>query len=137
MQFFPNYRITLTWHLTMSHIDWVTRQNKLEIPRDKDEVNKREIREYDGRAHVDVCSWGGGGGEEELQGTTVETFSQDDASSKQTCFLCLYYMLSSGGFAAHAFRPSRRVSSILETLCRECALFKLRQPVDLCHTLRQ
>ncbi len=31
----------------MSHIHWVTRQNKLEIPRDKDEVNKREIR----RAH--------------------------------------------------------------------------------------
>ena len=27
----------------------VTRQNKLETTRDKDEVNKREIREYDGR----------------------------------------------------------------------------------------
>ena len=35
----------------MSHIHWVARQNKLEIPRDKDEVNKREIRECDGRAH--------------------------------------------------------------------------------------
>ena len=35
----------------MSHIHWDTRQNKLEIPTDKDEVNKREIREYDGRAH--------------------------------------------------------------------------------------
>jgi hypothetical protein len=35
----------------MSHIHWVTRQNKLEIPRDKDEVNKREIYECDGRAH--------------------------------------------------------------------------------------
>jgi hypothetical protein len=35
----------------MSHIHWVARQNKLEIPRDKDEVNKREIHEYDGRAH--------------------------------------------------------------------------------------
>jgi len=34
----------------MSHIHWVERQNKLEIPRDKDEVNKREIRESDGRA---------------------------------------------------------------------------------------
>ncbi len=32
---------------------------------------------------VDVFSWGGGGGEEELQDTTPETFSQDDASSKQ------------------------------------------------------
>ena len=35
----------------MSHMQWVARQNKLEIPRDKDEVNKREIREYDGRTH--------------------------------------------------------------------------------------
>jgi len=35
----------------MSHIHWVERQNKLEIPRDKDEVNKREIRESDGRPH--------------------------------------------------------------------------------------
>ena len=29
----------------MSYIHWVARQNKLEIPRDKDEVNKREIHE--------------------------------------------------------------------------------------------
>jgi hypothetical protein len=35
----------------MSHIHWVTRQNKLEILIDKDEVNKRKIREYDGRTH--------------------------------------------------------------------------------------
>jgi hypothetical protein len=35
----------------MSHIHWVARQHKLEIPRDKDEVNKREIHECDGRAH--------------------------------------------------------------------------------------
>ncbi len=35
----------------MSHIHWVTRQNKLEIPRDKDEVNKREIHECDDRAY--------------------------------------------------------------------------------------
>jgi hypothetical protein len=35
----------------MPHIHWATRQNKLEIPIDKDEVNKREIRECDGRAH--------------------------------------------------------------------------------------
>jgi hypothetical protein len=35
----------------MSHIHWVARQNKLEIPRDKDEVNKREIHECDGRTH--------------------------------------------------------------------------------------
>ena len=35
----------------MSHIHWVGRQNNLEIPRDKDEVNKREIHERDGRVH--------------------------------------------------------------------------------------
>ena len=35
----------------MTHIHWVARQNKLEIPRDKDEVNKREIHECDGRVH--------------------------------------------------------------------------------------
>ena len=35
----------------MSHIHWVVRQNKLEIPRDNDEVNKGEIHEYDGRSH--------------------------------------------------------------------------------------
>jgi hypothetical protein len=35
----------------MSHIHCVTRQNKLEIPRYKDEVNKREIHECNGRAH--------------------------------------------------------------------------------------
>jgi hypothetical protein len=35
----------------MPHIHWVARQNKLEILRDKDEVNEREIHECDGRAH--------------------------------------------------------------------------------------
>ncbi len=35
----------------MPHIHLVARQNKLEIPRDEDEVNKREIHECDGRAH--------------------------------------------------------------------------------------
>ncbi len=35
----------------MPHIHWVARQNKLEIPRNKDEVKQREIRESDGQAH--------------------------------------------------------------------------------------
>ncbi len=35
----------------MSHMHWVARQNKLEIPRDKDEVNKWEIHKCDGREH--------------------------------------------------------------------------------------
>jgi hypothetical protein len=35
----------------MSHIHWVVRQNKQDIPRDKDEVNNREINEVDGWVH--------------------------------------------------------------------------------------
>ena len=33
----------------MPHIHWVARQNKLETPKEKDEVNKREVHECDGR----------------------------------------------------------------------------------------
>jgi hypothetical protein len=33
----------------MSHIHWVARQNKLETPKEKDEVNKREVYECDVR----------------------------------------------------------------------------------------
>ena len=35
----------------MPHLHWVTRQNKLEIPNDKDEVNTREIHKCDGQVH--------------------------------------------------------------------------------------
>jgi hypothetical protein len=53
-------------------------------------------------------SGGGGGGEEKLQGTTAETFSQDDASSKQPC-LCYILCISHLGFSLqYVFRPSRR-----------------------------
>jgi hypothetical protein len=31
----------------MPHIHWFERQNKLEIPKEKDEVNKREVHECD------------------------------------------------------------------------------------------
>ncbi len=33
----------------MTHLHWVTRQNKLEIPNDKDEVYTREIHKGDGQ----------------------------------------------------------------------------------------
>ena len=33
----------------MPRIHWVARQNKLETPKEIDEVNKREVHEYDGR----------------------------------------------------------------------------------------
>ncbi len=35
----------------MSHIHWVPRQNKLEIPNDEEEVNIREIYKCDGQTH--------------------------------------------------------------------------------------
>jgi hypothetical protein len=35
----------------MSHIHWVARQNKLEIPNDEEEVNTREIHKCDWQAH--------------------------------------------------------------------------------------
>jgi hypothetical protein len=35
----------------MSHIHWVARQNKLETPKEKHEVNKREVHECDVRTH--------------------------------------------------------------------------------------
>ena len=35
----------------MPHIHWVARQNKLETPKEKDEVNKQAVHECDGRTH--------------------------------------------------------------------------------------
>ncbi len=35
----------------MSHIHWVTLQNKLEIPNDEEEVNTWEIQQFDGQTH--------------------------------------------------------------------------------------
>ncbi len=41
---------TKSWGIYIPHIHWVARQNKLETPKQKDEVNKREVHECDGRA---------------------------------------------------------------------------------------
>ncbi len=35
----------------MTRIHWVSRQNKLEIPNDEEEVNTREIHKCDGQVH--------------------------------------------------------------------------------------
>jgi hypothetical protein len=35
----------------MSHMHWVARQNKLELPNDEEEVNTRDIHKCDGQAH--------------------------------------------------------------------------------------
>ena len=43
---------------------------------------------------------GEGEGKRNSRARNAETFSQDDPSSKQTCVYVIYYMLSSGGFAA-------------------------------------
>ena len=43
---------------------------------------------------------GAGEGKRNSRARNAETFSQDDASSKQSCVYVIYYMLSSGGFAA-------------------------------------
>jgi hypothetical protein len=48
----PRYygvRSILETETKVPHIHWVERQNKLEIPKEKDEVNKREVHECDVR----------------------------------------------------------------------------------------
>ncbi len=35
----------------MTHMHWVERQNKLELPNDEEEVNTRDIHKCDGQAH--------------------------------------------------------------------------------------
>ena len=62
----------------MTHIHWVARQNKLETPKEKDEVNKGEVQEYDGlhlRPGPDLQVWG-------LIKTPGEVGSQDRVSRK-------------------------------------------------------
>ena len=48
----------------MPRIHWVTRQNKLETPKEKDEVRKREVHECDGKlcagiytSHIHCVAW--------------------------------------------------------------------------------
>jgi hypothetical protein len=73
-------------------------------------------------------SGGGGGGEEELQGTTAETFSQDDASSKQPCLCYILYIAQWFFSLQHVFRPSRRGSSILDCPGQTRLLFDFDSP---------
>ena len=68
---------------------------------------------------------GAGEGKRNSRARAVETFSQDDASSKQPWVYVIYYILSSGGFAAACARQSRTVTPILDTLDRHvrCSSF--------------
>jgi hypothetical protein len=80
-------------------------------------------------------SRGGGGGEEELQDTTDETFSQDDASSKQPC-LCYILYISQWGFRCPCLQAiTKGVHDPRLTWTDTCAV-RLRQPVDLVHALK-
>jgi hypothetical protein len=79
-------------------------------------------------------SLGGGGRKRKCQGM----FSRVGrwTTRKQSRFV-IYYMLNSGGLSfQHVLRSSRRGSSILDVLDSARVLFKLRQPVDLFHTLK-
>ena len=59
----------------------------------------------------------------------------DDASSKQPC-LCLYYILSSGSFAAVMRKVIANSGPDPRCPGQTRALFGLRQPVDRVHTLK-
>jgi len=71
-----------------------------------------------------VFSWGGGGGEEETPGHgLLSRFSQDDASLRTALFFyVIYYILSSGSFAAPSFRASRKVPSTSTPWADMCAV---------------
>ena len=75
-------------------------------------------------------SGGDARGEEELQGTTAETFSQDDASSKQP-FYVIYYLLRSGFFRCNMSSDHReggpRSSITLDRHVR-CSVSTTRRP---------
>jgi hypothetical protein len=76
------------------------------------------------------------GGEEELQDTTAETFSQDDASSKQPC-LCYILYISQLGFRCRACLQAITKGVLDPRLAwADTCDVRLRQPVDLVHTLK-
>ena len=82
-------------------------------------------------------SWGGGGGEEETPGHGLLSrfFAGRRESPNSPFFYVIYYILSSGSFAASSFRASRKVPST-STPWADVSLFKCRQLDDLFHTLK-
>ena len=73
----------------------------------------------------------GGAGEGKLnsRARAVETFSQDDTSSKQPWVYVIYYMLSSGGFTAACLQTIAK--GVLDPRCpgQTRTLFGPQQPV--------
>ena len=66
---------------------------------------------------------GVGEGKRNSRARNAETFSQDDASSKQPCFMLYIIYCAVGVSLQHVFRPSRRGSSILDCPGQTRALF--------------
>ena len=72
---------------------------------------------------------GVGEGKRNSSARAVETFSQDDTSSKQPWVYVIYYMLSSGGFSE--VRLQTNVKGVLDPRCpgQTRTLFGPQQPV--------
>ena len=69
-------------------------------------------------------SWGGGGGEEETPGHGLLSrfFAGRRESPNSPFFYVIYYILSSGSFAASSFRASRKVPSTSTPWADMCAV---------------
>ena len=78
----------------------------------------------------------GGGGKRDSRARAVETFSQDDASSKQPWVYVIYYMLSSGGFAAACLQAITKGVLDPRVPWADTVAVRLRQSVDLVHALK-
>jgi hypothetical protein len=74
---------------------------------------------------------GEGEGKRNSRVRLAERLSQDGRAPNSPVYV-IYYLLSSGGFAAHVFRPSRKgAPRSSDTLGRRVRCFRSRHPVDL------
>ena len=80
---------------------------------------------------------GRGRGNGGVRASTAESFSQDDTRFQTVPFFyVIYYILHSGGFRCSMLQAIAKSALDLDALGRLVALFELRQPVDLFHTLK-
>ena len=80
---------------------------------------------------------GRGRGRGSARASTAESFSQDDARFQTAPFFyVIYYILHSGGFHCSMLQAIAKSALDLDALGRHVAMFGLRQPVDLFHTLK-
>ena len=105
-------------------------------------VNALVMRKSDGRAFWVGCGWfffwEGRGGEEKESGhvSRVGFRWTTRAIKRPQLFMYIYYILSSGNFAAACFRPSRTVPPNPRGPGQTRALFGFRHPDDLFHALK-